>query len=86
MLILPATIIVWNQGYFCAFYNQDLCQYRCDQTNNYHNLCEEHGRHMGTATMVNWKPLAVGDYHLFTALLMPILHVKKRPQGILDHR
>ena len=42
-----------ESGYLCLLRPGLMSvRYLCDQTNDYHNLCKEHDRHMGSAKMV----------------------------------
>ena len=61
---------------FYALSDQDLFQYLSNQIYDYHDLCEEHGRRLGSAKIVKWKPLSVAENDLFMVLLMLVAHVK----------
>ena len=75
LLIFHETRIVQNQTSYVFSLTRN-CQYLCSQTNDHHDLCKEHDRHMSSAKMVKWKPLAVAEYYVM-ALLMLMEPVKK---------
>ena len=63
--------------YFCAFFDEEMCQFICDETNKYHALCEKTGKITSSAKMQKWVTLRVPEFYVFMALLLLMTHVRK---------
>ena len=73
----PCHVESKEMDYFCAFFDEDLVNYICHQSNRFQEMSIDFGKVPKTTKKRRWSPLEVPEYYVFMALLLLMAHVKK---------